>query len=96
VSATDKCPACGACKQHDDEYQLLFECGSNVLGDGRLNQSNHCKNMQIDVLHARIKRLEEAGDFVCDVANADSNSCVFDQMLASALTGWTAAKEAKP
>ena len=44
----------------------------------------------------RVKRLEEAGDFLMEAAHTDQDSCVFDHMNRSAEAAWNQAKEAKP
>jgi hypothetical protein len=76
------CPFCYSPKRTDKTY----ECWS-LVGDDELGRSERCIRNEIKLLKARIKRLEEIGDWIVDARTDDE--------LYAAIKAWTQAKEAR-
>ncbi len=85
------CPFCKAAPRSDWGY----ECGTGP--DANKQRSVRCRDAEIATLRDRIKRLEEAGDVLCE----NSNESRWDSPAAAARkiidqSNWLKAKEAKP
>jgi hypothetical protein len=58
VKSNLKCPGCGADRQKDPYYKNFFKCGSNLLDNKQLNQSNFCNEHEKQILKNKLRDAE--------------------------------------